>query len=65
VLVDGAAYGSCPVRSLAVTKGVHDVRFVFGPTGESRGERVRLDEYEAVTLRADFTAATPTIRVTR
>ena len=64
VAVDGVARGACPVR-LALEAGRHDVRFTFDPTGESRGEPVTLKSGEHVTVRAEFTGATPTIRVSR
>lgn len=64
VTVDGAARGPCPVR-IALEPGRHDVRFTFDPTGESRGEPVTLKSGEQVTVRAEFTGATPTIRVQR
>lgn len=64
VSIDGAARGPCPVR-VALDPGTHDIRFVFDPTGESRGERVTLKAGERVTVRADFAGATPTIRVQR
>lgn len=65
VTVDGVARGGCPIRDLAVEPGAHDVRFVFEPTGESRGERVHASAGAKVTLRADFTGASPTVRVER
>jgi eukaryotic-like serine/threonine-protein kinase len=65
VFVDGAARGKCPVRGLDVAAGSHDVRFLFEPTGESRGERISLAPGDAATLRADFTAAVPVINVSR
>jgi serine/threonine-protein kinase len=61
VSVDGVARGACP-RSLAVDPGPHAVVFTFPPTGESRGESLTLRSGERVTLRADFTGATPSIR---
>ena len=64
VSVDGASRGACPVR-LALEPGAHDIRFVFEPTGESRGERLTVKAGERVTVRADFTGATPTVRVQR
>lgn len=65
VAIDGTPRGGCPIRDLSVEAGAHDVRFVFDPTGESRGERVHVAPGRRVTLRADFTASTPTIRVER
>jgi hypothetical protein len=50
---------------LALDAGRHDVRFTFDPTGESRGEPVTVKSGESVTVRAEFTGATPTIRVQR
>jgi hypothetical protein len=64
VTVDGIARGACPVR-LALEAGRHDVRFTFDPTGESRGEPVTVKSGESVTVRAEFTGATPMIRVQR
>jgi hypothetical protein len=45
--------------------GQHDVRFQFDPTGESRGERFSVKANERVTVRAEFTGATPTVRIQR
>jgi hypothetical protein len=64
VSVDGVSRGACPVR-LAMDQGQHEVRFVFEPTGESRGERFGVKAGERVTVRADFTGATPTVRIQR
>ncbi len=64
VSVDGTSRGACPSR-LALDPGTHDVRFFFDPTGESRGERLTVKGGERVTVRADFTGATPTVRVQR
>jgi len=64
VSVDGASRGSCPVR-VNLEPGQHDVRFQFDPTGESRGERFSVKAGERVTVRAEFTGATPTVRIQR
>lgn len=64
VSVDGASRGSCPVR-VSLDPGQHDVRFQFDPTGESRGERFSVKPNEKVTVRAEFTGATPTVRIQR
>lgn len=64
VAIDGTTRGTCPVR-LSLEPGVHDVRFLFDPTGESRGERVTMKSGEQITVRADFTGATPTIKIQR
>lgn len=64
VLVDGAARGTCP-KSVALEPGSHDVRFVFEPTGESRGQPLLVKAGEKITVRADFTRATPTITILR
>jgi hypothetical protein len=53
------------VRDVALEPGAHEVRFTFEPTGESRGERLTLRSGERITVRADFSSATPTIRVER
>jgi hypothetical protein len=65
VSIDGTPYGACPIRDLALDPGTHDVRFTFQPTGESSGERLSLRAGERITVRADFSSATPTIRVLR
>ena len=65
VSIDGIARGSCPIRDLTLDPGTHEVRFTFQPTGESSGERVALRAGERITIRADFSSATPTIRVQR
>ena len=65
VSIDGIARGSCPLRDLTLDPGTHEVRFTFQPTGESSGERVALRAGERITIRADFSSATPTIRVQR
>lgn len=64
VLIDGAARGTCP-KSVALDPGSHDVRFVFEPTGESRGQPLLVKAGEKITVRADFTRATPTITIQR
>ena len=64
VSVDGASRGACPVR-VNLEPGQHDVRFQFDPTGESRGERFNVKANERVTVRAEFTGATPTVRIQR
>ncbi len=63
VLVDGVSRGSCPLADVAVEPGEHDVRFVFDVTGDKIDTRVRVKPSEHAKLRADFTGATPTIRV--
>jgi eukaryotic-like serine/threonine-protein kinase len=65
VLVDNVARGKCPARDLEIKSGSHEIRFVFEPTGESLGERVSLEAGEQATVRADFTTASPQIRVSR
>ncbi len=62
-LVDGVAKGTCPVTDVTVEPGEHDIRFVFDATGESSGTRVNVKPGEHIKLRADFTGATPTVRV--
>jgi len=64
VTVDGVGRGRTPAR-VSLDPGPHDVRFVFDPTGESRGERIVTRAGETVTMRADFTGASPTVRVQR
>jgi hypothetical protein len=64
VMVDGVAKGSCPVR-VAVEPGSHTVVFSFPATGEAKAEHLTVAPAERVTVRADFTTATPSVRVTR
>jgi serine/threonine-protein kinase len=64
VLVDGAPRGTCP-RTVSLDPGSHDVRFVFDPTGESRGQPILVKAGEKITVRADFTRATPTVTILR
>ena len=64
VSIDGASRGPCPVR-VSLDPGQHDVRFNFDPTGESRGERFGVKANERVTVRAEFTGATPTLHIKR
>lgn len=64
VSVDGTSRGSTPVR-VSLEPGQHDVRFQFDPTGESRGERFSVKANEKVTVRAEFTGASPTVRIHR
>jgi serine/threonine-protein kinase len=64
-IVDGVAKGNCPVADVSVEPGDHDVRFVFDVTGDTTGTRVTVKANERVKLRADFTGATPTVRIQR
>jgi hypothetical protein len=64
VSVDGVSRGSAPAKA-AVEPGTHVVSFAFPATGESKGMTLTLKAADRVTLRADFTGATPTIRVQR
>lgn len=64
VLVDGRARGSCPLK-LSLAAGTHEVRFLFDATGESRGERIRVEAGDSITVRADFTGAMPTVKIQR
>ena len=62
VRIDGAPRGTCPTH-VALDPGPHSIAFFFAATGESKSERLTLQPGEHATLRADFTRATPTIRV--
>jgi hypothetical protein len=64
VSIDAAPYRPCPAV-VSVNPGSHKVRFLFEPTHEERGQPVNLAPGARVTVRADFAAATPTIRVER
>jgi serine/threonine-protein kinase len=62
VSVDGVARGPAPVK-VAVEPGSHSVVFSFAATGESKGNTLSVKAGDKATLRADFTGATPTIRI--
>lgn len=64
VSVDGVARGACPVR-LNLEPGQHEAAFTFDPTGEGRSVRVGVKTGDRVTVRADFTSATPTVKILR
>jgi serine/threonine-protein kinase len=64
VWIDGASRGGCPAR-VTLEPGSHEVRFTFDPTGESRVERFSVKSGDRVTVRADFTSATPTVKIQR
>jgi serine/threonine protein kinase len=64
VKVDGVPRGSCPTR-VNVGPGTHTVEFSFPATGESEVQALNLQGGEKITLRADFTGAKPTVRVSR
>lgn len=64
VRVDGVAQGACPTR-VSLEPGPHRVDFSFPATGESENAHVTLRGGDRLTLRADFTAAVPTIHVER
>jgi serine/threonine protein kinase len=64
VSVDGVSRGAAPVRA-SVEPGMHTISFSFPATGESKGIALNVKAGERPTLRADFTGATPTIRVQR
>jgi hypothetical protein len=64
VSIDGTPRGSCPAR-LAVDPGPHSIVFSFAATGESKTDSLTLRAGDRMTLRADFTGVTPTIRAAR
>jgi hypothetical protein len=64
VSIDGSSRRACPV-TLALEPGGHDVRFVFEPTGESRGQRIDVTAGERLRVRADFTGPAPALHVER
>jgi hypothetical protein len=64
IAVDGVTRGPSPVK-VAVDPGPHSVVFTFPATGESKGMSLSVKGGEKATLRADFTGATPTIRLQR
>jgi len=63
ISIDGNSHGACPARDISVSSGVHEIRFTFDPTGESRIQQVRLAAGGHATLRADFTGPTPVVHV--
>ncbi len=64
-IVDDSPRGKCPIADLAIEPGEHRVRFVFDVTGDETHTTVSVKANEHVKLRADFTGATPTVRVQR
>jgi len=64
--VDASPFRPCPA-AVTVKAGAHQVRFAFGyaTTHDSVGREVVVGAGERVTVRADFTAAVPRIRVER
>ena len=64
VAVDGASRGSCPAQ-VSVEAGGHAVTFTFPSTGETLHYSARLKPGEKLNVRADFAAATPTVRAWR
>jgi serine/threonine-protein kinase len=64
IAVDGVTRGPSPLK-LTVEPGPHSVVFTFPATGESKGTSLTVKSGEKATLRADFTGATPTIRLQR
>lgn len=62
-IVDGTPRGECPIAELAIEPGDHDIRFVFGPTGETSGKRVTVRPGDRLRVRADFAGATPVVTV--
>jgi serine/threonine-protein kinase len=64
VSIDGTPRGACPTR-LAVDPGPHSIVFSFAATGESKTDSLTLRAGDRMTLRADFTGVTPTIRAAR
>lgn len=66
VAVDASPFRPCPA-AITVKAGAHQIRFAFGyaTTHDSVGREVMVAAGERVTVRADFTAAVPRIRVER
>jgi eukaryotic-like serine/threonine-protein kinase len=64
VTIDGTPRGACPAR-VAVDPGPHSIVFSFPATGESKTDALTLRAGDHMTLRADFTGVTPTIRSAR
>jgi serine/threonine-protein kinase len=64
VSIDGASRGSAPTKA-SVDPGTHSILFTFPATGEVKGTSLTVKSGDKATLRADFTGATPTLRVQR
>jgi serine/threonine-protein kinase len=64
VAVDGASKGACPTQ-VQLDPGSHSVSFRFPATGESLQQSVALKPGDKVSVRADFTGATPSVKVWR
>lgn len=64
VRVDGTSRGPAPVKA-ALDPGVHSITFFYASTGESKGITFTLKPGEHPVVRADFTSATPTVRIQR
>jgi hypothetical protein len=64
VSLDGVGRGATPVH-VAVEPGAHSVVFRFSATGESKAASLSLKPGERATLRADFTGASPSVRIDR
>jgi serine/threonine-protein kinase len=64
VSVDGSSRRPAPV-TVSLEPGAHSVVFTFPATGESKPASVSLRAGERATMRADFTGASPTVRVQR
>jgi len=64
VAIDSSPARPCPA-AITVKAGAHQVRFSFGyaTTHDSVEQRVVVGTGEKITLRADFTAAVPRVRV--
>lgn len=64
VSIDGSPRGPCPQR-LTLEPGQHEASFVFDPTGEGRSVRLGVTAGERITVRADFTSVTPSVKIQR
>jgi serine/threonine-protein kinase len=66
VSVDTAAFRPCPA-AITVKAGPHQIRFAFGyeTTHDTVDREVVVGAGERVTVRADFTAAVPRVRIER
>jgi serine/threonine protein kinase len=62
--IDSSGFRPCPA-AVTVKAGTHQIRFVFATTHDSIGREVVVAAGGHVTVRADFTAAVPRIRLER